>query len=90
MLQNSGSAQPLPPEPVDGERTLAVEVYPDVQMAIFWTTECPILADSRRSGDEIHPWSPNGGLQVLPRSSGHLGIGAIMRWEVSDDKEEAI
>ncbi len=28
--------------------------------------------------------------EVLPRSSGHLGIGAIMRWEVSDDKEEAI
>ena len=48
MLQNSGSAQPLPPEPVDGERTLAVEVYPDVQMAVFWTTECPILAETRR------------------------------------------
>ncbi len=28
--------------------------------------------------------------KVLPRFGGHLKIGAIMRWEVSDDEEEAI
>jgi hypothetical protein len=32
-------------------------------MAIFWTTECPEVAVSRRLGDEIHPWLLNGDLR---------------------------
>ncbi len=34
--------------------------------------------------------SDNGRFEVLPRFSGHLKMCAIMRWEVSDDKKEAI
>ncbi len=29
-------------------------------------SQCPELAVSRRSGDEIHPWLPNGGLRPNP------------------------
>ena len=50
----------------------------------------PLLAASGRSAALGADFSPNGGRQVLPRFGGHLKIGAIMGWEVSDDEEEAI
>jgi hypothetical protein len=48
---------------MDGERTAAMEAYPDVQFSSFPRTEGPQVAVSRRSGDEIHPLPPNGGLR---------------------------
>ena len=35
-------------------------------MPVFTFTEGPQLAGSRRSGDEIHPWVPNGDLRPNP------------------------
>ena len=32
-------------------------------MSISTYAERPVVADSRRSGDEIHPWPPNGDLR---------------------------
>ncbi len=52
-------------------------------IARFW----PISA----SGEDMSGRQPSKVQdQLLPRSSGHLVNGAIMRCEVSDDKEEAI
>ncbi len=39
----------------------ASEPRADQRAANVW----PFLADSRRSGDEIHPWPPNGGLRPI-------------------------
>jgi len=44
-------------------RTAGSGLGADIQTLVFSCAERPEMADSRRSGDEIHPWPPNGGLR---------------------------
>jgi hypothetical protein len=43
-------------------RTIAAEL--DFLSVDEQPKQRPLLAVSRRSGDEIHPWSPNGGYRT--------------------------
>ncbi len=44
------------------------EVGPDIQMSISTYAERPVVAGSGRSGDETHPWLPNGDLRPTAAS----------------------
>ncbi len=48
-------------------------------MAILQYAVCPQLADSRRSGDEIYPWLPNGDLRPFAATHGVLAEGPLIR-----------
>ena len=48
-------------------------------MAILQSAECPQMAVSRRSGDEIHPWTPNGDLRPYPDIRHQPPAGVVER-----------
>ena len=68
-------------------RTAGSALGADVQRLVFSCVECPEMADSGRSSDEIHPWLPNGDLRptVAYRSS----ITPTTGLETSADKHKA-
>jgi hypothetical protein len=55
-----GVPKMLPREHGSSERTSALAPSPDVQFLVFTSAKWPFVAGSRRSGDLIHLWPPNG------------------------------